>query len=240
MVDDGNKKKVFSTFSSKNGQRTVVFLSNLITLPQNIILYPEERTVEINEVSNPVLKAQKYTTWKLLEFAVEYIFKSKIDKFNFYRSSNGKWYCNEFFFSISHTDNCALLAVSNHKIGIDAENMKTILAKPKLLSKKLVERILNDSERNRYPELDLFTLGKIWTQKEAIYKFYGGDFFSPKSISTISEKNVGTLLCEISQPILISLKTDITLDFEVYLLSFEKNDDKASILKLGEKCIKKL
>lgn len=240
MIENGNYKEKSSAFSNNNKQTATVFLAELMTLPKNIILYPEERNAEINEVSSPVLRAQKYTTWKLLEFATEYIYGRKIDSYRFYRSLSGKWYCDEFFFSISHTDDFALIAVSDRKIGIDAENLQRLLSEPNFLSKRLNERILHESEKKQYQTIDAYTLGKLWTQKEAIYKFYGEGSFTPKSISTITEESVNSFLLKTSQPILISIKSDVAVDFEIFKLSFDNNHNKASILTCNEECIKNL
>lgn len=227
-----------ATLSNNDKQKITVFLSNLITLPENLSLYPEERFAEINEVPNVVLRAQKYTTWKLLEFATEYIYGRKIDSFRFYRSSSGKWYCDGFFFSVSHTDDFALLAVSERKIGIDAECIQALLSKSRLLSKRLSERILHELEKKKYTTLDERTFGKIWTQKEAIYKFYGEGIFTPKSISTILEKNVDSFLFEFSQSILVSIKSDAVAESEFFVLSFENKDNETPILNRCEECIK--
>ena len=54
-------------------------------------IFPIERENEINSITNERLKREKYTAWKLLEYAIEKSLDTKIENAELYKDENGKW-----------------------------------------------------------------------------------------------------------------------------------------------------
>ncbi|MBR1969751.1 MAG: hypothetical protein IKA17_05305 [Clostridia bacterium] len=85
------------------------------------------------------------------------------------RTQNGKPYTDEnVFFSLSHTENFIICAVSDFEIGIDAEKMRCV-EKRGIISKKFL-KIENELSDKEFLEL--------WTKHESKIKFYGKKLFS--------------------------------------------------------------
>ncbi len=93
----------------------------------------------------------------------------------------GKPCTNGAYFSISHTENLVVCAVSDKPIGIDIEKVMPY-------SDKLAKRITNDAEYN-YINKNGEKLTEIWTLKEAIIKRDGKGISAIKSIDALAEKN---------------------------------------------------
>ena len=85
------------------------------------------------------------------------------------RTENGKPYTEEnVFFSLSHTENFIVCAVSDFEIGIDAEKMRCVEKREKIAKRFLnTEKILSDKE-----------FLELWTKHESKVKFYGKKFFN--------------------------------------------------------------
>lgn len=98
---------------------------------------------------------------------------------------------SDIHFSISHSGSCAAVAVSDEKIGLDAE----LIAKAPM---QILQRAFSPYEasliqRASYPDLEFY---RIWTRKESYGKYLGTglsnhvlktDTFLPEHISRISE-----------------------------------------------------
>lgn len=85
----------------------------------------------------------------------------------FARNENGKPYVlnANVFFSISHSADTVVCAVSENEIGIDVEKIKSIRL-------KVAEKFADDSEI-RYIGEDINRFFEIWTLKEAFFKCKG-------------------------------------------------------------------
>lgn len=143
-------------------------------------IYPRQRCDEINSVTNPTVKKEKYFAWHILGVALRDSFGYGIADLNFSKLDSGKWICDRCCFSISHSDCAVAIAVSDEAVGIDIQSERHINCEP------LASRILTLEEKDHFCSLPEFEKSdfvlKLWTAKEAIYKAYGSGVFSPKQI----------------------------------------------------------
>ena len=130
-------------------------------------IHCKSRQIEIDSCTNQKVKLQKFYAWSLLEFgAKELGFEPKL--INFSKNKNGKWSCNQFYFSISHSNNIVAVAISDKPIGIDIQKDCD------LKNDFFADKILTPNELYDYntlrEELKHDYLLEKWTQKESIYK----------------------------------------------------------------------
>lgn len=164
---------------------TGVYVANVCENGDISGIYPDERRKQIENVSNPQLKLQKISSWKLLEKAVRDIFGYALEDLNFALDGNGKWTCDKLHFSLSHSNGKVAVAVSDKPVGVDIESLSAF---EKRRAEKLAERIFCADEKAE----DDAELLKLWTKKESIYKCFGGGAFAPNKIRT-AEYPVRTL-----------------------------------------------
>lgn len=157
-------------------------------IPENIEIVdvlPKDRNQEIMSTENEKVKAEKFYAWKLLEHAIFHCFGVSIEDLTFSRNQSGKWLCEKFCFSISHSHGVVAVAVSNKNVGVDIEKFE----KPQ----KNIERILCLKEKEEYEKLledeKWKYLLTAFSKKESIYKKQGKGAFLPSKIST-EEENV--------------------------------------------------
>ncbi len=129
-------------------------------------VYPAERKQYIKLTSNTKLKKQRYKVWKLLEEAINLSFCKKMDEVKF-SEKEGKWTCDEFYFSLSHTDGAVAVVISNNCCGIDIENLSKRTESTKDFM-PLAKRICTRNEISKIHSLN--DLLALWTRKESIYK----------------------------------------------------------------------
>ncbi len=129
-------------------------------------VYPIERAHYISSSSNIMLKNQRYWVWKLLEEAIAHSFSKKFEDIKF-SEIDGRWVCNGFHFSLSHTQGAVAVAVSTERCGIDIENLsKRSNSKKDFIP--LAKRICTENEISKIHSItDLISL---WTKKESIFK----------------------------------------------------------------------
>ncbi len=129
-------------------------------------IFCKKRIEEINSCNNEKVKLQKFYAWRLLEYAARELgFKPELLQFN--RSKNGKWSCDAFKFSISHSGGYVAVAINDGEIGIDLQ------ADASVDCKNFARKILTAKEYGVFSDLKdshrEFLLEK-WTQKESIFK----------------------------------------------------------------------
>ncbi len=151
--------------------------------PENIDIspiYPKARYDEICNVSNDSVKTEKYYAWKLLRLAIERSLGYDFESLNFNKADNGKWICDRCEFSISHSSGFVAVAVSKKPIGVDIEKIEA------LNNENLPKRVLSIEEYNYFSSLPQDKANeyfiKMWTQKEAFYKYSSEKTFAPKDI----------------------------------------------------------
>ena len=116
------------------------------------------RQEKAKRLTLPNARAQSLGAGLLLRYAVENDTKLDYEKLNFLTEANGKPYIegNPFYFSLSHSGNYAVCAISDSPIGVDIEK-----------EKELSERIKGRFAKNIVE----------WTEKEAKGKLTGVGFF---------------------------------------------------------------
>ena len=195
-----------------------VYISILPSQCEGNMLYPESRNFEVYDTNNSKIKLQKYWSWKLLEYAIKNTLNRDIADFHFSKNEFGKWSTNSFKFSITHTDNFVGIAISNNPIGIDIEKISATQ------SKNFPTRTLTLSELNEYSvisteEQNSYLITK-WTQKEAIFKCFGSDFFIPNTIDTTKFSVYSKKFKYENDEYILSVATDFS--FEIISVNLEE------------------
>ena len=131
-------------------------------------VYPPKRQEYIQSASNKKLISQRYFVWKLLEYSFKNSFGFDFEKLEFKLNEQGRWECDECFFSLSHSNNVVAVAVADSPVGVDIECLERSV--PDTLYKK----ILTDKEMSEYIYMEKSKqkkyLIKKWTAKESLFK----------------------------------------------------------------------
>lgn len=171
------------------------------------------RRREIEATSNAALRAARIRDWEVLSLAAGRSLKICAADAQFRKKIGGKWVCDKFEFSLTHTKNAVAAAVSNHPVGVDMEFVGEIA------ERFAPERL--DGMRKRY-----FTAGeqlafgggaedfaRCFTAKEAAFKRSGKGAFRPSRIDTAKEPLVTFRLTDGA---IVSVCTDHTGSVRVY------------------------
>lgn len=148
--------------------------------------FPEERADEILSSKSEKVRRQKTAVWKLLLFAAKEIFGLSANEIRFGKTADGKWICDKFWFSLSHTDGAAAVVIAEKPCGTDIEYA------PKYFEKAAYKSFISSFLR-RIGENDgcgAEEALKLWTKKESVYKLSGDGVFSPKKIDVKNENVV--------------------------------------------------
>ena len=81
------------------------------------------------------------------------------------------------FFSLSHTENFIVCAISDSEIGIDAERMRSVEKRERIAKKILKKENINSDKE----------FLELWTKYESKIKFYGKKLFN-----SLSEEEINT------------------------------------------------
>lgn len=146
---------------------------------------PALRNESIQQCKDPLTKQQRYCVWRLLDYALKQRYGKGVKDYNF-TVTNGKWACDEVYFSLTHCDNVVAVAVGSDNVGIDVEAVEHFSRH--VDDSKFVERVLTADEMGKYinlpPEQKAQALAILWTRKESLFKLDGSGAFSPNSIET--------------------------------------------------------
>ena len=132
-------------------------------------LYPPRRQQQLEETKDAAHRLQRYSVWKLLEYALHHSFGLSPEQLEFSLDHRGRWSCKECFFSLSHSRDAVAVAVSRSPIGIDIEALDRPLH-PGLPQKILtpaqlaVYATLAESEKHSY-------LLQRWCAGESLFKW---------------------------------------------------------------------
>lgn len=152
------------------------------------VIYPAERRKEIKKCKNESVRLEKYYAWKLLEYALDNAKGIDIKKAKLYKKGN-KWCSDNCFFSISHTDDLVLIAVSSKNVGADIEKLDT-----DRFASFDADSVLHENEKQSFESLDAEKraekLNRLWVIKEAAYKTDGDGAFSPDTVDTNKKPSV--------------------------------------------------
>ena len=144
-------------------------------------VYPKARQTEIEACKNERVRQEKYCAWKLLQYALYDVYGKKMDEYSWTKTNTGKWLTDSAFFSISHTKNVVVVAISAQTVGVDVEgeSAKLLRVLDKILSRRESEKFMRLAEREK-----LSFLLNQWTKKEAVFKAFGDSGFVPREIET--------------------------------------------------------
>lgn len=169
----------------------------------------KKRREEIENIRDLKEKYRKYYSWKLLQFALA---KRGVDikKQSFFRNKNGKWFANNVYFSISHTQNIVAVAVADCEVGIDIEKSD------RTVDKALFDKIACEEEKEAFFSPAIKDILTLWTEKEAIFKRNGEEIFIAKDINTLAE-NVKTIVTE-DEGLIISVSSFCPIDIKLFII----------------------
>lgn len=174
--------------------KAVVYVAQIPEDTEPMPVYPKERQAEIDRCSRLSVKQEKYFAWKLLEYAAERFLKEDFKKLSFTKNERGKWECDKFFFSISHSRGVAAVAVADKNIGVDIEAVRRH-------HDGMEQRVLTPTERELLWSLEgdraeEYVIEK-WSQKESIFKTLDRPVFEPLKLET-SDYSVVSLPVELN------------------------------------------
>ena len=142
------------------------------------------RQEDVERVSSPELRRQKYFVWKLLEYALERSFGFKNRDLTF-RKEGDRFVCDRAYFSLSHDGDALAVAVSRAPVGVDVQRIAH------RHTDSLAERTLNGEELAFYTQLSedekTHFFYRTWSSKEALFKAAQKDVFIPKEQNTFRE-----------------------------------------------------
>lgn len=131
------------------------------------VLRDPARQAYVKATAHEGLRRQRYYAWKLLEYGLRHSLGLEPESIPFYRDPQGKWGCENCFFSLSHTDGAVAVAISDRAVGVDLEKSDRRISAH-------FEAHLTDRERAAYealpPEKRPYFLLSRWCGKESLYK----------------------------------------------------------------------
>lgn len=159
-------------------------------------LPPPERMAEVQQVSHPLLRRQKYWAWKTLEKAAKLNFGLSLQDLQLKKQKNGKWVSPQLFFSITHAGEWVAVAISTRAVGIDMEPLDTA-RDPAWLSvkEKAIVKIASEKEKKQFDLNKPEHLLALWTRKECAFKHSDAAHFKPAAVDAAAE-DIRTLLTE--------------------------------------------
>ena len=140
------------------------------------------RRKDIEKTNNPEVKKEKYFVWKLLEYGLNNSFGIRIGDLTFKKTESGRYYTDKVEFSLSHSKNALAVALSRTPVGVDIEGLDgthhEALARRSMTDEEYrIYEQLPESERHSY-------FIKLWTAKEALFKSFHSERFSPSEQDT--------------------------------------------------------
>ena len=111
------------------------------------------------------------------------ILSSSANEIRFEKTEKGKWLCDKFWFSLSHTDGAAVVVIAEKPCGTDIEYAPKFFEKAAY--KSFISSFLRQIGEN--DGCDAEDALKLWTKKESVYKLSGDGVFSPKKIDVKNE-----------------------------------------------------
>lgn len=160
------------------------------TVEQLINMMPAQQTELVRSIKSPAHRREQTLGYVMLILALQRqmsairrrtIIIKQVPNSSFFLShtavphwgfgEHGKPYLTNYpdiHFNISHCDKAIAVAVSNHEVGVDVEGRRHF-------SESLLQRAMNDEEqaaihKSGDPEMEF---AKIWTRKEAYFKWTG-------------------------------------------------------------------
>ncbi len=152
-------------------------------------LYPALRESEVRATSNAVVRAQKHAVWRLLQLAAEHAFCRPFTDYTFTKDQCGRWECDGFYFSLSHSGKLACVALSDLPVGVDVENLSAFMRRTEgNKACALFKKIATEREKSAGYDVCGDTLAQMWTKKEAAFKRQGRGYFNPSNTESEAAK----------------------------------------------------
>ena len=168
-------------------------------------IFPPLRAKEIVSCKNEKVKKEKFYVWKLLEEGLLQTLGLDI-KTLLFQKENGKWSCENCYFSLSHSGDLAAVAISTKPVGIDVEKLDTARFE------KLKDDVMLTGKEN-YARQNAEIKNRLWTVKEAIFKRNGQGRYKPSSIETDNVKVKTEVFFVEEQGYILSVACDVTPRF---------------------------
>lgn len=152
-----------------------VYIQKINEKSNNLFL-PNFLVEELKKITNERLKKQKLTAYSLLYFGAYNSYNLELLPNDVIKDKNGKPKCNFFEFSISHSNDLVVLAISKNKVGVDLELIKNNRDYDVIKNKYFLEK-----EKN----LDFYS---VWTNKESIFKYLNKKHITLREIDSTKYK----------------------------------------------------
>lgn len=160
-----------------------VYLAAMPDRPMGDPVACQLRRQEIDGVTNPRVKLEKYYVWKLLGYGLQRSFGLNIDTLDFQKDEFGRYVTEKAHFSLSHSHGLLAVAVSRGEVGVDVEPVDANL------SESMALRIMTQPELQEYEakpdEEKQKERVRIWTAKEALFKASAAACFDPLKQDTM-------------------------------------------------------
>lgn len=173
-------------------------------------VFSPARAKLLKETAAPAMKRQRYLVWRLLEFAAAHSLGLDPAALVFEKAQEGRWFCPDFFFSLSHTEDAVAAAVSRSPVGVDVESLpvfaRRYAADPALCA-RMLRRIAAPEELAGCGGREAETLLRLWTGKESLFKFRQHGSFSPAE--TICGEETRHLLLELPPRVCLAVSSGV-------------------------------
>lgn len=143
---------------------------------------PQARNDYVQAAADAKIKRQRFAVWRLLDIALKGRLGNGTDSYRFVRQQSGKWTSPDLpiYFSLSHSDGAAAVAISNRPVGVDVQSVKEFSRRD---CAALANRILTEREKRDFSALPLQSrpsfLAELWASKESLFKLDGNGVFQP-------------------------------------------------------------
>lgn len=186
-------------------------------------VFSPARAKLLEETSAPALKRQRYSVWHLLEFAAAHSLGLDPAETVFEKTPEGRWVSPDFFFSLSHTQDAAAVAVSRSPVGVDVESLPVFVrryAADSALCGRMLRRIAAPRELTGCEGREAETLLRLWTGKESLFKFRQRGFFSPAE--TVCGDETRHLLLELPPKLCLAVSSEVLPALRLFRFADER------------------
>lgn len=202
----------------KNRPICNIYLSGICRDLPSGTLHPPERAAEIRNCTHPELKQAKTAAWLLLQYAARHCFGLDYRDLKYTMDGNGRWSCEQFDFSLSHTESFVAVSVSNAPIGIDIGELATFSGRFSSEQINTIRsRYFTRAERSRFTaEAEPFLV--CWTRKEAAFKCKGKATFKPRAFDALRMKGHTFRIPELND-LIVSVSGENAVQPHLYLIN---------------------
>ncbi len=184
------------------------------------------RQQQIDHCNNLQVKLEKYTSWQLLNYAMQRFCKKSARQMQVFQNDVGKWVCDGCYFSISHNNGIVAVAIGDDKVGVDlqkqelwrfdqllfdriahqnewdfVQNVANQQSQPSKDDKNVAENFQTEEQFHKY-------VLSLWCKKEALFKQGNNAKFVPNQIDTTQSNFVQYQLNFDNQPFLLEVATN--------------------------------